>query len=233
MSPTAPVNWNEEHQSEGPATALLEKLGYEYVRCEALEVERGSLKEVVLTDRLARSLKKLNPWLSDDNLHQGRPRRHERPRRQSHRGEREALHDADLRHLARTGPGDGQEEPHGPVLRLRRTRTGTNFSSRASSSVHGTKKHIRTDLAAVRQRHPARHHRVQEPDARREVEATEAIDQFSALPGGWMTEYRELGAPKLFETVQLLVVDVRAGRVVRHRLDAAPVLRGVEGTVPA
>jgi type I site-specific restriction-modification system R (restriction) subunit len=34
-----------------------------------LEAERESLKEVVLAKRLARALKKLNPWLSDDNIH--------------------------------------------------------------------------------------------------------------------------------------------------------------------
>ena len=61
--------WNESGQSETPAVELLQKLGYRYVAPETLETERESLKEVVLTDRLRKALKKLNPWISDDNLH--------------------------------------------------------------------------------------------------------------------------------------------------------------------
>ena len=36
---------------------------------ETLEAERESLRDVVLVGRLESALKKLNPWISDDNLH--------------------------------------------------------------------------------------------------------------------------------------------------------------------
>jgi type I restriction enzyme R subunit len=62
-------NWNEEGLSETPAVEHLQRLGYTYVAPETLEAERASLKETVAEKRLARALKKLNPWLSDDNLH--------------------------------------------------------------------------------------------------------------------------------------------------------------------
>ena len=67
MTPT-PAGWNEQDLAETPAVALLQSLGYSFVSPEDLERERGSLKEAVLTGRLAAALKRLNPWLSDTNV---------------------------------------------------------------------------------------------------------------------------------------------------------------------
>jgi hypothetical protein len=61
-------SWNEANLSEHPAIRQLVLLGYMHVAAETLEAERESLKEVVLNKRLTNALKKLNPWLSDDNL---------------------------------------------------------------------------------------------------------------------------------------------------------------------
>ena len=55
------VGWNQPFEQ-------LETLGYTFVSGEDLEAERDSLKEVVLTKRLAAALKRLNPWLSEDNV---------------------------------------------------------------------------------------------------------------------------------------------------------------------
>ena len=63
-----PTGWDELHLAENPAVKLLESLGYTYVPPEALEPERTSLKETILTGRLAAALKRLNPWLSDANV---------------------------------------------------------------------------------------------------------------------------------------------------------------------
>ena len=62
--------WNEQGLSEDPAVGLLKALGYAYVRPETLEGQRASLKEAVLTSRLATAVKRLNPWLSDANVAQ-------------------------------------------------------------------------------------------------------------------------------------------------------------------
>lgn len=61
--------WDEAHLSEDPAVELLQLLGYTYAAPESLETERDTLREVVLVGRLAAALKKLNPWLSDSNVH--------------------------------------------------------------------------------------------------------------------------------------------------------------------
>ena len=64
------ASWNEQRLSEDPAVELLQSLGYTYIPSETLEGERASLKEAVLASRLAASLERLNPWLSDANVAQ-------------------------------------------------------------------------------------------------------------------------------------------------------------------
>jgi type I restriction enzyme, R subunit len=59
--------WNEIGLSEDPAVELFEALGYSFLDADALG--RESFRDVVLVDRLRAALRKLNPWLSDENLH--------------------------------------------------------------------------------------------------------------------------------------------------------------------
>jgi len=63
---------NEETLVEIPAVAYMtEQLGYNSMHGRELTPEKGvrdSLAEVVLTDRLARALQKLNPWIDEGNL---------------------------------------------------------------------------------------------------------------------------------------------------------------------
>lgn len=61
--------WNEEDLSEGPAVALLEKLGWTFIESETLNSDRDTNRDAILARRLEKSLRRLNPWLSDDNLH--------------------------------------------------------------------------------------------------------------------------------------------------------------------
>jgi len=53
---------SEYTQSELPAIELLKQLGYEYLDA------KGEMHEVILQERLEASLKRINPWLSDNNL---------------------------------------------------------------------------------------------------------------------------------------------------------------------
>lgn len=55
---------SEYLQSELPAIQLFQKLGYDYFDA------KGEIYEVVLEEKLTASLKKINPWLSDNNLQQ-------------------------------------------------------------------------------------------------------------------------------------------------------------------
>ena len=62
------TGWDELNLAENPAVELLESLHYAYIPPEDLERERASLKETILTGRLAAALKRLNPWLSETNV---------------------------------------------------------------------------------------------------------------------------------------------------------------------
>lgn len=61
-------DWNELHLSEEPAVELLQSIGYEFISSEQLDKERESRKEIILTGRLEKAIKKINPWISDENL---------------------------------------------------------------------------------------------------------------------------------------------------------------------
>ena len=58
---------------ELPALDQLQALGWEYLEGSKLSPEesdeRDSYKEVVLEKRLSLSIKRINPWISDENLH--------------------------------------------------------------------------------------------------------------------------------------------------------------------
>lgn len=65
---TSDFKWDEVHLSEDPCDALLRELGYEFVAADVLETERDSIAEPVLVKRLDAALRRLNPWISDDNV---------------------------------------------------------------------------------------------------------------------------------------------------------------------
>lgn len=62
-------DWNEIHLVEDPAVHLLQDLGYRYIDPQILERERESPRDVFLLDRLKSAVRKLNAWISDDNVH--------------------------------------------------------------------------------------------------------------------------------------------------------------------
>ena len=64
---------DEFDKVELPAIEQLQSLGWTYVKGEDLSPdkssERSSFKEVVLEQRLSANIKRINPWISDQNLH--------------------------------------------------------------------------------------------------------------------------------------------------------------------
>src|SRR5699024_9918477 len=59
---------NEETLVEYRMINQLQKLGYDYVYGGELNQERTSTTEVILNKRLTESVKRLNPWISENNL---------------------------------------------------------------------------------------------------------------------------------------------------------------------
>ena len=64
---------DEFDKVELPAIEQLQSLGWEYVKGEDLSPdkspERSFFKEVVLEKHLSNNIKRINPWISDQNLH--------------------------------------------------------------------------------------------------------------------------------------------------------------------
>ena len=61
------IGWDELRLAERPAVELLDSLGYTGLSPEDLKPERTSFKEPILINRLAMTLKRLNPLLSETN----------------------------------------------------------------------------------------------------------------------------------------------------------------------
>ncbi|OMD62994.1 DEAD/DEAH box helicase [Paenibacillus odorifer] len=61
-------DWNEKQLVENRIIEQLKKQSYEYIHGSALDVERESLREVVLESRLSDAVKRINPWIDDNNL---------------------------------------------------------------------------------------------------------------------------------------------------------------------
>ena len=66
------MDYNELNKVELPALEQLQALGWSYIEGAKLSPdesdERSSLKDVVLEKRLTASLKRINPWINDENL---------------------------------------------------------------------------------------------------------------------------------------------------------------------
>ncbi|MCB0220579.1 MAG: HsdR family type I site-specific deoxyribonuclease [Chrysiogenetes bacterium] len=60
--------WPEEKESELPALELLENLGWTFVPAAELDGEREGERDLILNARLERALRRLNPWLSEENV---------------------------------------------------------------------------------------------------------------------------------------------------------------------
>jgi type I restriction enzyme, R subunit len=195
-------SWNEESLSENPAVEHLQRLGYTYVRREVLEAERESFKEFVLAKRLAAALKRLNPWLSDDNLYKaGR----------AITGVLAAnLIEASEKLYTTLTYGIALEQDLGDGKKSHPVRffdfdqpTQNDFIVTRQFAVQGTKKNIRPDLMVFVNGIPLAIIECKSPTLG-EAWRLEALDQFSRYQE--MEErFRELGAPKLFETIQLVV----------------------------
>ena len=63
---------DEFNKVELPAIEQLKKLNWQYIEGSKLSPdeynERKSFKHVVLKNKLSKSIKKINPWISDENI---------------------------------------------------------------------------------------------------------------------------------------------------------------------
>src|SRR5262249_51213229 len=173
-----------------------------HVAPEALEAERESLKEVILTRRLAAALEKLNPWLSDDNVQKA-------VRAVTHVSAASLIEASEKLHTTLTY-GISLEQDLGEGKKGHTVRC-VDFDDPKKNDlvvtrqlrVQGPKKNIRPDIVLLVNGIPLVVIECKSPTLG-EAWKAEAIDQFSRYQE-LETRYHDLGHPKLFETVQVLV----------------------------
>jgi type I restriction enzyme R subunit len=199
----AGARWSEANLSEHPAVSLLLALGeYQYVPPEGLEAERDSLKDTVLTQRLAKAVKRLNPWLSDDNV--GKAIRAVTATLFTNLVEAsQKLHTLLTYGIALEQDGaDGRRSRTVHFIDFEKP-ANNEFIVTRQYKVLGTKKHIIPDIVVLVNGIPLAVVECKNPTLG-EAWKQEALDQFTRYQET-DDKYRELGAPRLFETVQLLI----------------------------
>lgn len=195
-------SWNEATLSEDPAVEHLRRLGYTYLAPSTLEAERDSFKEVVLPKRLAAALKRLNPWISDDNLHKALRAVTAVPASSIIEAS-EKLHTTLTYGISlEQDLGDGKKNHSVHFFDFDDPRKNELVVTR-QFRVQGSKKNIRPDLVLFINGIPLVVIECKSPTLG-EAWKVDAIDQFSRYQE-LEPRFRELGAPKLFEPVQILV----------------------------
>jgi len=195
-------SWNEATLSEDPAVEHLRRLGYTYVAPSTLDIERDSFKEVVLPKRLAAALKRINPWISDDNLHKA-VREVTSVLSASLIEASEALYKKLAYWISlEQDLGDGKK---GQTVRFFdfEDLKKNDFVVTRQFRVQGAKKNIRPDIVLFVNGVPLVVIECKSPTLG-EAWKIDALDQFSRYQE-LEPRFRELGAPRLFEPVQILV----------------------------
>lgn len=199
MSPPPGKAWNEINLSEDPAVEVLQKLGFTFVAPEILEAERDTLKEAVVGPRLVKALRKLNPWLLDDNARK-------LARAVSGLQAASLIEASEKVHTLLTygAAVDQDGEPSRNVRFFDFDRPANNeLIVTRQYTVRGVKKPRRPDVVVLVNGVPLAIIECKSPTLG-EGWKFEAIDQLAR--GQELSDnYRELGIPKLFETAQVLV----------------------------
>jgi type I restriction enzyme R subunit len=211
VTPPTAQAWNEENLAELPAVELLQRLGYAYVAPDAIEADRGSLKDAVATKRLAVALKKLNPWLNDDNVNKA-VRAVANVQAASVIEANEKLYTTLTYGMAvEQDRGDGQGRRNHSIRFFDFENPDANdFVVTRQYRVQAAKgHHIKPDVVLLVNGIPVVVIECKSPTLGEKwfEEAFDQVDRYQELRG----EYRELGAPKLFEAVQAIVLTCGQG----------------------
>ncbi|MBI5359398.1 MAG: type I restriction endonuclease subunit R [Planctomycetes bacterium] len=194
-------DWNEITLSEDPAIELLKELGYTYVPAEQADSEREGLKGFVLVPRLAKKLKEINPLLSDENLKKA-VRVITTVSAVSLIEANEQVYTSIVHGVAlEEDRGDGKKSYDVSFIDFERPEKNEFVVTRQFMAA-GAKGSIKCDivlfvngipLVVIECKSPT----IQEPISK----AIEQLFRYQELKD----EYKDRGAPKLFETVQILI----------------------------
>jgi type I restriction enzyme R subunit len=197
-----PAAWTETALSEAPAIEALERLTYIFVPPERLDAERESFKDVVLAARLGTAVGRLNPWLKPENAAFA-------VRAITHVSATSLAEANQKLHVAIThGITVQQDLGHGTQGQTVRfidfDRPGANeLLVTRQFKVKGATKHIIADAVVFVNGIPLAVLELKNPTLG-DAWLNDAVDQLLRYQEQG-EQYREQGAPQLFNTVQLLV----------------------------
>ena len=196
-------DWNEIHLSEDPTVELLEALGYTFVPPEGLEAERGSLKDVVLAGRLEKKLKEFNPWLSEENVKKA-VRAITNVPAASLIEANEKIYTSLVHGIAiEQDIGDGQGKKSHDVFFIDFERPKKNeYIVTRQFKVSGPKENIKCDVVIFINGIPLVVIECKSPTIHEPIDkAIGQLFRYQELKD----EYKDRGAPRLFETVQVVI----------------------------
>ena len=201
MTPKA-TGWDELHLAENPAVELLESLGYAYVPPEYLDTERASYKETILTGRLAAALERLNPWLSEANIARAMKAVTRVPSASLAEANEKVYTSLTYGIALEQDRGDGRKSHTVRFLDFDRPERNEWIVSR-QFKVLGSKKHVIPDVVVFVNGLPLAVIECKNPtigDAWK-AEAVKQLHRYQEAGSQW----KGLGAPRLFEAAQILV----------------------------
>ena len=201
MTPN-PTHWDELQLAENPAVELLESLGYTYIPPEELEVERASFKETILIGRLAAAIKRLNPWLAATNVTKA-VKAVTQVAAASLAEANETLYTSLTYGIAlEQDRGDGRKSHTVRFLNFDRPDRNEWIVTR-QYRVLGSKKHVIPDVVVFVNGLPLGVIECKSPTIGNtwKAEAVKQLHRYQEAGSQW----KGLGAPKLFEAAQILV----------------------------
>ncbi len=196
------MTWNEASLSEAPAAALLRALGYTELPAESLDPERASTKHTILEPRLAAALKRLNPWLSETSLAKVIKQISNVPAINLTEANEQLYNHLTYGLSVEQDRGRGRKGQTVRFFDFEDPETN-EFLVVRQLQVLGTKKHIYPDvtcfvnglpLAVIECKSPTKGEKWRE-------EAIHQLRRYQEADPEWKGE----GAPKLFETVQIVI----------------------------
>ena len=194
--------WNELHLAENPAVEALQSLGYTCMAPEDLELERATLKEPILTNRLVASLKRLNPWLSDTNVTRAVTAATQVPAA--------SLSEANETLYISLTYGIALEQDHGDGRKSHTVRfidfdkpNRNEWIVTRQYKVLGSKRHVIPDIVVFVNGLPLAVIECKSPSIGDtwKAEAVKQLHRYQEAGSRW----KDQGAPKLFDTAQVLV----------------------------
>lgn len=216
MKVTSDKAWNEQTESEIPAVELLQAIGWTFVPSFNLDADREGPKEVVLVRRLEAALRKLNPWLSDDNLRKA-VRAITNVQATGLIEANEKIHRTLVHTLSlEQDIGDGRGKIGRDVHFIDFDNSGNNeFIVTRQFSVHGTRKRICFDIVCFVNGMPLAVVECKSPtvgekwfdEAMKSLGRYQEAELLGATRGSAVQiddTYHGQGAPRAFETVQVL-----------------------------